>query len=292
MTTSPPVWFVEALSTEPEVRRVLVDGCEIAYRAWGAGEGLPVVLVHGGGANAAWWDHVAPALAVDRRVIAVDLSGHGDSGHRDAYGLRHWADEVLAASDAAGLMGPAVVGHSLGGLVALEMASRDVVPTLTVVVDSAITESARREWHWMRRITAKPLVYYADRDELLGRFAPTPPDEANRPYVVEHIAARSIREAPQGWRWKLDPGIFARPVSDALDLARVRGPVVVIQAERGTARTPFSDAELDMLGPEATVAVVADSGHHVMVDQPEALIGLVRRYVTDVDARDAPTPSR
>lgn len=284
MTTSPPDWFAEALSTEPEVRRVLVDGCDIAYRAWGGGDGVPVVLVHGGGANASWWDHVAPPLAADRRVIAVDLSGHGDSGHRDAYDLLRWADEVLAASDHAGLVRPVVVGHSLGGLVALEMATRDVVPTLTVVVDSAITEAARREWQWMRRITAKPLVHYADRDELLGRFAPTPPDDANRTYVIEHIAACSITLAPEGWRWKLDPGIFARPVSDALDLARVQGRVVVLQAERGTARTPFTEAELEILGPDTSVAVVPDSGHHVMVDQPEALIDLLRQQVSACDA--------
>ncbi|WP_269304187.1 alpha/beta fold hydrolase [Aeromicrobium sp. HA] len=284
MTTSLPEWFVEALNTEPEERQVLVDGCHVAYRAWGDGDGPPVVLVHGGGANASWWDHIAPALAADRRVIAVDLSGHGDSGRRDAYDLRLWADEVLAASDDANLVSPVAVGHSLGGLVALDMATRDVVPALTIVVDSAITDAARREWLWMRRITAKPVVHYTDRNQLLERFTPTPPDAANRPYIVEHIAARSITLATEGWRWKLDPGIFARPVSDALDLARVQGRVVVLQAERGTARTPFSKAELEILGPDATVAVVPDSGHHVMVDQPEALIDLVRQHVSAYDA--------
>lgn len=285
MTTSLPGWFVEAINTGPTTRQVLVDGCEITWRAWGRGDLVPIVLVHGGGANAAWWDHIAPALAVDRRVIAVDLSGHGDSGHRATYDLRQWADDVLAASGAAGLVAPVVVGHSLGGLVALEMATRDFTPTLTVVVDSAITDAARREWQWMRRLTAKAVVHHRERDDLLRRFAPTPPDAANRPYVVEHIAAHSITEAQEGWRWKLDPGIFARPVSDALDLSRVRGRVAVIQAERGTARTPFSEAELEVLGRDATVTVVSDSGHHVMVDQPETLVDLLRQYVADCDAQ-------
>ena len=98
----PPEWFTKALATAPQERRVDVDGTTISYLAWGDPGPRGLVLVHGGGAHAHWWDHIAPLLALDRRVLALDLSGHGDSGRRDSYTLDAWATEVLAvAADAA-----------------------------------------------------------------------------------------------------------------------------------------------------------------------------------------------
>ncbi|EUA54163.1 alpha/beta hydrolase family protein [Mycobacterium intracellulare 1956] len=61
-----------------------------------------MVLIHGGGAHSGWWDHIAPFISRTHRVIALDLSGHGDSGSRANYDLRIWASEVMAAASAAG----------------------------------------------------------------------------------------------------------------------------------------------------------------------------------------------
>src|ERR1019366_6011017 len=70
-----------------------------------------------------WWDHIGPLLANGWRVVALDLSGHGDSGRRDSYTLDTWAREVLAvAADAGITTAPTVIGHSMGGLVTLRLA--------------------------------------------------------------------------------------------------------------------------------------------------------------------------
>ncbi|HQV17691.1 MAG TPA: alpha/beta hydrolase, partial [Gordonia sp. (in: high G+C Gram-positive bacteria)] len=75
-----PAWFTRALAHKPEHGSTTVDGCEIHYRAWGE-VGMPgILLVHGGGANSSWWDHVAPFGAGTHRIVALDMSGHGDSG--------------------------------------------------------------------------------------------------------------------------------------------------------------------------------------------------------------------
>src|ERR1700753_3663687 len=121
----PPEWFTKALATEPEARRVDVDGTAIAYLAWGERSPRGLVLVHGGGAHAHWWDHIAPLLTGDRRVLALDLSGHGDSGRRDDYSLDTWSREILAvAADAGVTEPPVVIGHSMGGFATLRLASR------------------------------------------------------------------------------------------------------------------------------------------------------------------------
>ena len=99
--TAPPEWFTTALATSAELGRVDVDGTAIAYRAWGQPGGPGIVLVHGGAAHSRWWDHIAPLMTPGRRVFALDLSGHGDSGRRQTYSLDSWAREVLAVAGAA-----------------------------------------------------------------------------------------------------------------------------------------------------------------------------------------------
>ena len=95
-----------------------------------AGNGDPVVLLHGSGPGvSAWanWQHTIPALAKTNRVLAFDLVGYGAT-ERPAglrYSLRSWTDHVWAFLDALGLAKVSVVGNSLGGRLALQMAEDD-----------------------------------------------------------------------------------------------------------------------------------------------------------------------
>jgi pimeloyl-ACP methyl ester carboxylesterase len=95
-----------------------------------AGVGDPVVLLHGSGPGvSAWanWQHTMPALARSARVLALDLVGYGAT-ERPAdvrYSLRTWTDHVWAFLDAVGVDRVAVIGNSLGGRIALQMAEDD-----------------------------------------------------------------------------------------------------------------------------------------------------------------------
>jgi pimeloyl-ACP methyl ester carboxylesterase len=92
-----PDWFRRALAVPSTDVTVDVDG-PIHSLAWGEPDRRGLVFVHGGGAHAQWWTHVAATFAEEFRVVAVDLSGHGDSTHREQYTLEQWTDEVVAAS--------------------------------------------------------------------------------------------------------------------------------------------------------------------------------------------------
>jgi pimeloyl-ACP methyl ester carboxylesterase len=119
-----PAWFTAAIATAPEERTVRVKGCDIHYLRWGDVERPGLVLVHGGAAHAHWWSFIAPLLLPQHHVVAVDLSGHGDSGRRPVYAVETWADEVMACADDSGMHGPPVlVGHSMGGLVTIAAGS-------------------------------------------------------------------------------------------------------------------------------------------------------------------------
>src|SRR5215203_1563182 len=109
-----PAWFQQAIGRAPEHRDVDVKSTRIHYRAWGDPALPGLVLVHGGAAHSGWWDHIAPQLR-SHRVVALDLSGHGDSGRRRAYDMTLWAEEVVAVAADAGLHSPVVLGHRVGG---------------------------------------------------------------------------------------------------------------------------------------------------------------------------------
>ena len=284
-----PEWFTKALATEPEARRVDVDGTTISYLAWGDPSARGLVLVHGGGAHAHWWDHIAPLLALDRRVVALDLSGHGDSDRRDTYTLNAWATEVLAVAADAGLTEPpTVIGHSMGGLVTLRLAGLHGAQLAgAVVIDAPVRDRdlTPEELAARERRAFGPLHVYPSREDAIARFRTIPPQET-LPYATAHVAATSVRPAPDGdgWTWKFDPRIFGRePFGAAMMLTRLDCRVALFRAEHGIMSAQMSQVMYDRLGRVAPVIEIPAAAHHIMLDQPVALIAALRTLLSDWD---------
>lgn len=268
-----PAWFLDALAHEGQDHSVEVAGATVAYRAWGPVGAPVVVLVHGGAAHAGWWDHVAPLLAANRRIVALDLTGHGSSDSRDHYEFETWADEILAVGDAEGSPEPFVVGHSMGAIAALTCAFRHVDRVAgTVLVDPP-------EWLVVegglppRRGDLPPRRTHPTRELAEARFRARPPDPARLRFVERHAATRSVHQVDGSWTWRFDHHVTQHGAFPEELWGGVVGPVVVVVAERGLLST---DQAVD-LGErlDAHVVTVADSGHHVMLDQPIALASCV-----------------
>jgi pimeloyl-ACP methyl ester carboxylesterase len=236
-----------------------------------------VVLIHGGVAHARWWDHVAPLLTTGdrRRVVALDLSGHGDSGRRDQYSIGTWADEVAAlVSHLEFEAPPIIVGHSMGGLVALTLAERRAeLVGGTVVVDTRAVEHTSAERAENDRRAAMPTRVYRTRRDAIDRFRPVP-GQSSLPYVRAHVASTSVRECADGWTWKFDPRIFGGQDFVNTTLSGLRGRVLMLRAEHGIS-TSGVDRLLDLVGGVTSVEIAA-AGHHIMLDQPLALVAALR----------------
>ena len=213
-TETTPSWFTAAVEQRPEHFDVEVEGCRIHLRAWGDTKLPPLVLVHGGAAHSGWWDHIAPFFSCTHRVIAPDLSGHGDSGTRAAYDLDTWASEVLAAPAAAGAAGqPTIVGHSMGGWVAASAATQvgDQIDCI-VVIDSPLRDRAPEAGRLRNR--KQRASGYRTRDEIIARFTTVPSQEVILPYIKQHVAIESVRRTVKGWVWKFDPAVFGGELFD------------------------------------------------------------------------------
>jgi pimeloyl-ACP methyl ester carboxylesterase len=280
--TSQPEWFTRALAAPVETISVEVRGTPIAVRVWGD-HGPGVVLVHGGAAHSRWWDHIAPMLADSYRVAALDLSGHGDSGRRAAYKLDVWAEEVMAVAPVAGIAGPPVViGHSMGGWVALTAGARhddDIAGVVTI--DSPIRQRTPEEEAAVRRRAFGPLRRYPSQADAINRFRTVPEQPTYLPYILRHVARTSVIQSGDAWVWKFDPRIFDRPRPTSDLLAAVWCRVGVFRAECGLV-TPDIGADIyAALGRIAPVVEIPLAGHHPMLDQPLALVVGLRTILAD-----------
>ncbi|MET8796470.1 alpha/beta hydrolase [Nocardia sp. NPDC004568] len=276
-----PRWFTEAIAEAPEHREVEVAGGRVHLRCWGRAGTPGVVLVHGGSAHSGWWDHIAPLLATEYRVVALDLSGHGDSTVRSRYPLDGWADEVMAAAEAGGVSGrPYIVGHSMGGGVTAAVGARhrDSVAGL-VIIDSPMFREPPEETI-IRHLRRKPKAYRT-QEEICGRFRTEPAQATVLPYVARHVAEESVRRTDDGWVWKFDPDMFRKRLEqESIDmpglLRTVDSPALYIRCELGLVERDTASAIAGSFKRRATVVELADAGHHPMMDQPLALVATVR----------------
>lgn len=285
--TSPadtPAWFSAALAAAPQERTATVEGTVIAYRAWGDPADRSIVLVHGGAAHSRWWDHIGPLLANGWRVIALDLSGHGDSGRRDSYSLDIWAREVLAVvTDAGTAASSVVIGHSMGGMVTLRLASLAGSRIAgAVAIDSPIRDMAPEDRAARQHRAFGPLRVYPTREAAMARFRPIP-DQPVLAYIAEHVAATSVRPAEGGWTWKFDPRVFARDHLTPELLTRLDCRVALFRAEHGLVTPQQGEVLYDRLGRVAPVIEIPAAGHHIMLDQPIALAAALRTLLSDWD---------
>jgi pimeloyl-ACP methyl ester carboxylesterase len=280
----PPSWFSAALAAPVQCCTVSISGTPIAYRAWGAHGASGIVLVHGGGAHSRWWDHIAPLLATGRRVLALDLSGHGDSGRRDNYTLDLWADEVVAVARDGGItVPPIVIGHSMGGFVALRTAGVYGSELAgIVVIDSPVRDITPEEQAARDERAFGPLRIYRTKDDAITRFR-TIPDQQALPYIRSHIAATSIHAVDGGWSWKFDPAIFGRPQFTPALLQQLDCRVALFHAEHGIVPPQTTELMYDRLGRRAPVIEIPAAGHHVMLDYPIALVTAIRTLLSDWD---------
>ena len=279
-----PDWFVQALAAAPEHRDVEVEGARVHYRAWGD-PGLPgLVLVHGGAAHSGWWDHIAPQLH-SHRVVAVDLTGHGDSDRRDSYDMKGWAREVVAVAEAEELDRPVVLGHSMGGWVALTVGVEfPGAVSAVAVIDSPIDGQPPEDEQLRDR--RRPHRPYPTPEEAMARFRTLPEQDVLLPYVRDHVARGSLRQDGDGWRWKFDPNFWGtRPLLTRL-LPQLTVPVALFRAEKGLVSLGMADEMAGLVAGPLPVVDLPDAGHHPMLDRPLSLVAGVRTLLAVWPAGD------
>ena len=271
----------------PRERVIELPGLHLAAQTWGDPALPPLLALHGWLDNAGSFAQLAPRLTRQRHVIALDLPGHGRSGHLPAGAHYHFVDyveTVLAAADALGLARFDLLGHSLGGAVAslVAVAAPERVGRLVLIEAlGPLADDGSRTLERFRSACAaragaadKRLRVFADLDAAIAaRVAAGSLDaEAARPIVV-----RGVRAVAGGVVWSSDPRLtLPSPVHIAESqvralLAGLTAPTLLLLA---VPETPYLPAAMIA----ARAAGVADlrirhlaGGHHLQLDMPDAV---------------------
>lgn len=294
-----PEWFRQALAQAPERSFVESLGSQIELLTWGERGKPGLLLVHGNSAHADWWSCIAPLLAQDYRVAAMSLAGMGASDWRDTYVLTDFARDAKACAEAAGLHDsgapPVYIGHSFGGMqVFVAAVTAPEQMRAAILVDSGVvgprpgSEEARRMEAVRNIPTAdRAAKIYRSLPEALARFRLMPPQEPGNLFIADYIARKSLRtvtmeDGSEGFTWRFDPNMWAK-----LDQSLVRSwitegppplraPVAHIYGDRSAIYSRLAAGERSLL-PEGTLEIaIPDCAHHVMIDQPLALVAALR----------------
>lgn len=283
-----PDWFETAISNRYETHFLERDGAKVHYQTWGDKTKPGLLLTHGNGAHAHWWDFVAPYFTDQYYVVAVTLSGMGDSDWRSVYDMATFSADQLAVAEATGLFDhavkPLLVSHSFGGFVTMRTAGKygDRFAG-AVIVDSPVSPPDENNDGPPRR--DRPNKVYPSLESALARFRLAPPQPCQNHYAMDYIARHSLRESDDGkgagWQWKFDPSIWRRfdmeGMSPSEMVKRVACPLAIMRGEDSAIMLDHVWQYMqELLGPDVPFISIPHAHHHVMLDQPVAFISALR----------------
>ncbi len=243
------------------------------------GAGPPVALLHGlfgAGSNFA---AIQRRLGAARRVVAFDLRNHGASPHDPAMSYAAMAEDVLDSLSALGVREAALVGHSMGGKVAMQAAllRPDRVSRL-LVADIAPVRYDPAFRGIADAMLAMPLGPGLTRAAADAMLAPAVPDPAVRGFLLQNLR---LGPTP-AWRIGLHeiaanlPGIEGW---DAPPGAQYAGPVLVLRGERSGYVRPEHRPAVRALFPAARFMTLKGAGHWLHADAPDAFVEIVQAFL-------------
>jgi 3-oxoadipate enol-lactonase len=248
------------------------------------GQGPPLVLLHGLGVGRWGWEPVADRLARRFRVITVDNRGIGASDAPvGSYSTRVMAADVVAVLDDAGVASAGVVGTSLGGMVAQELALThpgrvDGLVLVATIPGGRLTAPMPLKTAYL--LTWAPLMRSDQRLRGFVEHNLGPETLRRRPKVVRRLMAqkRAHPQSEQAWRAQATAGVLFDPLGRQ---RRITQPTLVLQGTADQVVNPVNAELLADLIPDARLRYVEGAGHLVGWDEPRRFVRLVTGFLTD-----------
>jgi pimeloyl-ACP methyl ester carboxylesterase len=250
------------------------------------GQGRPPLLfLHGGSAHAHWWDFVAPAFTRHFHVMALDQRGHGDSPwtREWAYGTRHYIADLHQIISAWEFGPPILVGHSMGGHNVLVYAGTysETVRAIAAI-DSPATYPAFAK-QALKEMAERPSRRFDSLEAAVAAFRTVPNDTVAAPEIMRQVALNSFREDREGKLvHKMDRRTMLRePIDGWPLLPGIQCPALYVRPALSPMPRDYGQ-EIAARMPHGRFAVVPDSHHHVLLDNPKGLISALEQFFTEL----------
>jgi pimeloyl-ACP methyl ester carboxylesterase len=228
----------------------------------------PIVILHGLLGSSRNWQTVGAGLAPTGRVAALDLRNHGQSPHASGMSYADMAEDVVGWLDAQRIERAILLGHSLGGKVAMLLACRQPARVARLIVVDIAPRDYRSAGHReeLAAMTELDLARLASRAEAEQRMEARVPDWAMRKFLTTNL-----ERGERGWRWVANlpvltaalPEIERNPLSDA---DRYEGPARFIVGGRSPYVRPSDEAGILRHFPAADIVRLAECGHNPHIE--------------------------
>lgn len=246
------------------------------------GEGPPLLLIAGIASDVASWAPVIPLLEQDFRLIMFDNRGAGRTEHGGSITAGDWIADAVAVLDHLSIEKADVIGHSLGGMIALRLAERSPDRTRRLIASATTADPEPKSRALLTEMAA---LYEGDMEaetwfRLLFQWLFAPPFFENPDQVTEAGRLAANYEFCQS------PADFRRQVEAAatlpnLDVAAVVAKTLLLLGERDIMVTPQTSRASFSGLPNGREVVIPGSGHSVHWDQPEAFAEAVTGFLKD-----------
>lgn len=254
----------------------LPNGISLAYVEMGDPTGQPTLLIHGYTDNSRSWSLIAPYLK-DRRLLAIDLRGHGKSDTPDCcYAYTDFANDAALFLDAVGVTQADVIGHSLGSLTAQLLAAQhpDKVRKLVLISSTTAVGGGPGSWLWDNIM---PLVPPIDPESQFMKdwyWNPNPVDEDYISRERRESAATPIHV----WR-----GVLWGLATNDLTLTAplIKAPILVMWGDQDTLFDLDHQEKLEKVFPEARFEVFAGAGHNMFWEFPKDSAAIITDFLDE-----------
>jgi pimeloyl-ACP methyl ester carboxylesterase len=275
-------------SLAPRDHTVTLDGLALHYCEWGPAHARPLVLLHGITGHARTWDHLALALQPGSRVIALNQRGHGDSQWAPGgdYSVGAMAADVERLADHLGLNRFLLLGLSMGGRVAIALAGTHPERVERLVIVDIGPDIAPAGMERVRSMIGTAPERFTSEDEACEYVRRGNP-RYNEAELRRRVAHGLTPSPDGGLAWKYDKAI--REVMrlglrrEAMDLwaplARITCPTLLVRGAESDILSPEIAKRMLASLPDGRLVEIAEAGHSVPGDQPEAFAAAVRSFL-------------
>lgn len=256
---------------------------ELNFKSFGQGE--PVIILHGMFGTLDNWQTLAKKLAENYLVYIVDLRNHGKSPHDDEFSYKIMANDVKEFMEANWIFEAAVIGHSMGGKVAMQLAYEypDMVTKL-VVVDIAPKKYVGNHQTIFEAMFALDLDTLESRTIADEQLATRIKEYGVRQFLLKNL---HINKETAKYSWKMNLPVIYEQYQHILDHTLSGEPYDGETIFVNGAKSNYVNVEelpaYQKFFPHATIKTVADAGHWVHAEKPKELLVILNDFLKEAE---------
>ncbi len=282
--------------SDPESRFYQSQGLRLHYADWGNAKAAPLILLHGGRDHCRSWDRIARSLRPHFHVLAPDLRGHGNSDWTKggSYALTEYVYDLSRLVRSTAARQVTLVGHSMGGMVALiyagtfagEVSALVVLDGVTVLPNAKRLAAHERIAQWVGQLDRledrEPRRYRSIEDAAAQMQAH---NKRLSPELAQHLAAFGVRRnADDTFSWKFDP--YQRAAApqrlwpeDHVSLwSRITCPTLLLHADESFLASPEAAGVANYF-QQARTETISGAGHWLHHDKPDEVLRAIHTFL-------------